>query len=223
MGAKWMQLDEAEISAIPHIELGEYCYYFLTRVSGGFSASTGNNRIDNFKKPLDKFADRPDVLRHKWREVDAFASDLSALLTDTLSGVASQFDVALVPVNTSRPWEDDFHDPRLILLCERAAARSNGVRVANVMQSKRVVWSSHTGGPRDLDSARENLQFLGFGDQIPDVAILVDDVLVTGSHYAVCRDAIRQAYPNVLVMGAFLCLHRSDYVDYRSFGIEYRG
>ena len=185
--------------------------------------SGANGRIDNFKKPLDRFYNRPDVLSYKWGEVDAFARDLTLLLTNDLAPIVSQYDVALVPLNTSRPRDDQFHDTRLIRLCEKTSDLLNGiVRVADVMCSKHIIQPSHTGGPRDLDALRDNLQFSGFGNRVPDVTILVDDVLVKGTHYAVCRDAIHEAYPDVLVIGAFLSLHRSDYVDYKSYGIEYQ-
>lgn len=217
---RWMQLDEAEIRAIPYVGPDEYCYYYLTRVSGGYSASDANGRISDFKKPLDRFWNRPDVLRYKWSEVEAFARDLSLLLTGELSSIVSRYDVALVPVNTSRPWDDAYHDPRLVRLCERTAELAGNVRAANVMRSRNRIQSSSSGGSRDVEVLRANLDFLGFGENVPDAAILVDDVLTTGAHYAACRDAIRERYPNVLVIGAFLSIHRSDYVNYEYYGIR---
>lgn len=221
---QWMQLDAIELRAIPYIGPGEYCYYYLERKNGGYSASAANNRIDDFKKPLDRFANRPDVLKYKWYEVNAFAEDLSRLLTGMLSPIVSKYDVALVPINTSRPQTDPYHDPRLVQLCDKAASLTgNGIRSVDIMHSRARIQPAHEGGSRDLDDLRANLDFLGFGDHIPNVAILVDDVLTKGAHYAVCRDAIRERYPQVLVIGAFLSLHRSDRVDYQSYGIDYRG
>lgn len=222
-GQQWMQLDEAEIRAIPYIRLGEYCYYYLTRINGDYRASAANNRISNFKKRLDYYNDRQDVLWYKQQEIKAFARDLSRLLTGKLLSVVSNYDVALVPINTSRPWEDEYHDSRLIQLCDMAAEIVGGVRVANVMRSRSYLKPAHTGGTRDYRELRENLDFVGFGNAVPDVAILVDDVLTTGVHYAVCRDEIRMRCPTVQVIGAFLSLQRSEHVNYNAYGIRRDG
>lgn len=219
---KWTQLDWVELRAIPNISAWDYCYYYLIRTSGGFGASVANSRIHDFKKPLDRFGNRPDVMRYKNREIDAFALDLSELLKEQLEQYVMSYDVALVPINTSRPWGDPFYDDRLVRLCEKASDITGNVRVANVMNSKAYIQASHEGGPRDYDTLMDNLEFLGFGNHIPNVAILVDDVLTKGTHYAVCKSAIRSRYPETLVMGAFLSLHRSDFIDYGSYGIEYQ-
>lgn len=217
-----MQIDAIELQAIPYIDASDYCYYYLNRTSGGYRASQANSRIHDFKKPLDRFAGRPDVLRYKYGEVESFAWDLSELLKGQIAPIASDNDVALVPINTSRPWDDEYYDDRLVRLCVRAAEIAGNVRVANVMNSRSHILASHEGGPRDYETLRNNLEFQGFGSRVPSVAILVDDVLTTGTHYAVCHDAIHLRYPRTLVMGAFLSIHRSDYVDYGSYGIEYQ-
>lgn len=122
---------------------------------------------------------------------------------------------------TSSPVDDEFYDDRLVRLCEKAAEINRSVRVADVLHSKKRLSPSHQGGPRDVETITDNLSFKGFGNEIPDVVILVDDVLTTGAHYVSCRNVIRRNYPGVLLIGAFLCIHRSDYVDYAALGIDY--
>lgn len=72
-GYKWTRIDEIEMRALPLLGEGDTCYYFLNRVSGGFRASSTNDRIDDFKKSLRDFSGRPDVLRYKEDEIDRFA------------------------------------------------------------------------------------------------------------------------------------------------------
>lgn len=121
-------------------------------MSGSYRVSDANNRIDNFKKPLERFATRPDVLRYKYEEVDNFSRDLADLIGGQHVSIADSYDVALVPINTSRPWNDQYYDNRLELLCENAAGIAGNVRFVNVMNSKERIQASHAGGPRDYDT-----------------------------------------------------------------------
>lgn len=219
---QWQVIDELEVQALPFIDVTDHCFYYLNRSSGGYSASHANSRINDFKKPLDRFANRPDVLWYKEYEIDAFAQDLSKLLTGELSQFCQAYDVALVPINTSRPLSDEYYDDRLVRLCSKTVELVGNVRLIDCMHSRQRIQSAHEGGPRDYDTLSANLEFNGFGSKIPDVVILVDDVLTQGVHYAVCRDAIRSTYVGgVLIVGAFLSIHRSMYIGYESYGISY--
>lgn len=218
---QWSTIDASELCALPQLGPDDHCYYFLDRTNGTYQASYANDRIDNFKKDLKRWHDRPDVLKYKWRAIDEFARDLADLFGGELRGIVGQFDLALVPMPTSIAPTEPFYDDRLVRLCERTATIVGNIRVADVLHARAGTQSAHKGGTRDVRTIAANLVFDGFGRNIPEVVVLVDDVLTTGSHYVACRDAINSAYPGILVLGAFLSIHRSRFVDYEALGISF--
>lgn len=216
----WTIIDELEMRALPNINDQDLCFYYLNRTSGGFSASVANDLIDDFKKDVARFRNNSYVMGYKQRAIKTIAEALSNFVVDTLgSALAAGQSVSLVPMPTSLPPDHPDYDDRLVRLCE-LASNHDGVRVDDVLHARAAMVKSHLGGTRVPEIIARNIEFDGF-PTAPDYAILVDDVLTTGAHYAACRDIIRRSPKNrpAALIGAFLCIHRSDYVNYEDYGI----
>lgn len=119
---------------------------------------------------------------------------------------------ALVPVPTHRPKSHEFYDPRLADLCADVASGVDGLWLEDAFDMRRVVEPAHAGGARDPRALGRDISFSGFS-RAPRLVVLVDDVLTRESHFVACRDLIRERYPGVSVIGVFLAIHRSDFVE----------
>lgn len=219
-GKSWTRIDAALARKLL-IGPDDFCYYYLVRTPGGYDASSANSMIANFKKDLERFGKRPEVMRYK----DQAIEDLSCALGDFLNGPYMQTlamaaaPALLVPMPTSIPRTHEFYDYRLDALCDKAALQTRGINARRAFDVRYRMESSHTGGTRSISDLRGAITFSGFS-QVPGMVILVDDVITTGSHYVVCRDLVRARYPNTLVIGLFLAIHRSDKIDYGSVGLH---
>jgi len=62
---------------------------------------------------------------------------------------------------------------------------------------------------RDPAVIRQHLEWRGFGENVPDNVILVDDVITSGGHFRACVEMIRENHPTTNVVGAFWAAHIS--------------
>lgn len=218
-GKNWTFIDKFERRALV-LDDSDVCYYYLVRTSGGFTESEANSRVANFKKKPEEWKHNPTVWRYKIAEIARFADDVVTLLSrDDFRLMLNSFsNVAITPMPTSKPKNHKHYDSRLDDMCNLICNRISCVHLEDVFDIKHEVPPAHRGGSRNITDLCLNMEFGGFYE-LNDLVILVDDVLTTGSHYVACRDMIRSNYPNVRIMGLFLAIHRSDYVDYDSFGI----
>lgn len=199
-----MLLDESDV-----------CFYYLVRTNGGFSESVANSRIDNFKKKPEKYKDNPTVWKYKISEIQNFSLDVARLLNgpDFKRTISSFGGAALIPIPTSKPKSSENYDTRLINLCRSVTIKVPNVWIDDVFDVTRQVKPSHEGGSRQVDFLKNVITF-GELSRETGLVILIDDVITKGTHYVACRDLIREKYPEISIIGVFLAIHKSDYVDY---------
>ena len=214
----WTYIDETERRALL-LDDSDMCFYYLVRTSGGWSASDANSRIDDFKKPV---TSSRAALRYKDEEIARFADDVAGLMrTQGFRRLIGNYGpAALVPMPTSSPKGSPGYDARLARLCEAVAGSAEGLYVMDVFDMKAGVTPSHAGGTRNASFLKDAMAIDTRGKALPKIVILVDDVITTGSHYVACRDLIYEESPESVVIGVFLALHRSDWVDYEALGID---
>ncbi len=212
-GKEWIRVDKLLRNYLL-IDDTDICFYYLLRTSGGFLASEANNRIDNFKKKPSLCAINPSVASYKEEAIKEFADDVLRLLDGgKFRSLIDSFGATLVPIPTSKPRNHEEYDSRLEDLCSIVAERMNNVFVENSFDMIKAVRPSHEGGIRQVDFLKDSISFNGL--TFPSsLIILVDDVLLTGSHYLACKQLIKEKYPDALIVGVFLAFHKSDHVDY---------
>lgn len=210
----WTQVG-AQLASVLELDEGDLCFYCLVRTPGGFAASEENGLVADFKLDPARFRHRPEVWRHKKAAAEAFAGAVARLLgREDFQGTLRLFGgAAIAPVPTHRPKSHEFYDSRLADLCADVASGVDGLWLEDAFDMLRVVEPAHAGGSRDSRELGRDIAFSGFS-RTPRLVVLVDDVLTRGSHFVACRDLIRERYPGVPVVGVFLAIHRSDFVEY---------
>lgn len=216
---EWTFVDEVARRTLI-LEESDICYYYLVRTSEGYNASTANSRIENFKKKPERFRDNASVWRYKLDEIERFAADVCDLLArpDFENMLSHLRRPVIAPIPPSKARSHEFYDSRMEDLCKKIAESNGRIEFENPFSMRDNVTPMHEGGTREVDYLKRKLMFSGFS-MPPDLVILIDDVLLKGTHYVACRDIIRGVYPAVPIIGLFLSIHKSDWVDYESMGV----
>ncbi len=197
MGSKLHKLD-LELHARPHIKEDDKCYYFMEKEAEGYTASTANNLINNFKKPVDRRGKSEWV--YKERAIKVFTGDLCDL------NLSHPYTV--IPAPTSKPRGHADWDDRLDKVVEGFALCKDDVVIEKALDTAIVLIPAHLGGSRNIDDIKSHTVWNGIGDLKGDTVILVDDVLTTGSHFKAWKEFIMQNDPRVKnVIGLFWTLH----------------
>lgn len=197
MGSKLHNID-LELHPREHILKEDRCYYFMEKEAEGYTKSTANNLINNFKKPVDRRG-KPEW-EYKERSIKVFTGDLCDLKLS--------HPYTVIPAPTSKPRGHADWDDRLDKVVEGFALCKDEVVIEKALDTATVLTPAHLGGSRDIDDIKSHTVWNGIGDLKGDTVILVDDVLTTGSHFKAWKEFIMQNDPRVKnVIGLFWTLH----------------
>jgi predicted amidophosphoribosyltransferase len=154
--------------------------------------------ILNLKKSPDRRG------RPEWRFKEQAIAQVAAELRAAMDPRALARSL-LVPVPPSRAPGDPLHDDRMLQVAG-LLARSSGAVVADLLQPRVSTTPLHLRDDRrDLDQLRANLRLVEPAPELqPSRIFVLDDVLTTGAHFRVAKDALCSAYPGVAVIGLFV-------------------
>lgn len=203
----WTLIDRVAMVEREHLNESDLCFYYMTRDSRGYMASEANSLITDFKHDPVRFANNPTVMEYKRAAIEQLAGYVSKFFMDRAHVFAGS-TVNLVPMPTSIPRSDDCRDDRLDDLCKIVSESVPFVNYKPVVDIVTKVTPAHISGDRDYMTLRRNTHWVSNEDLDGSTVVLLDDVLTTGVHYAVCRDGFRRRYGNGITMiGLFLALH----------------
>lgn len=207
----WTLVDPIAKSDRPNLLNDDVCFYFMTRDSRGFMASQANDLMNDFKKDVERFADRRDVLAYKDDAIRRCARYVASFFEER-KGYFDGLPVSLVPMPTSIPKRTQGWDYRLDALCKLVSNEVPWVRYEPVLDIKGRVTPSHAGGTRDVEILENMIEMTGPISSAPlgGWVVLFDDILTTGAHYAACRNLLGKKYGsrcNYSLIGLFLALH----------------
>lgn len=211
-GGSWTMVDA--LNRPTRLGPDDIClYYYVYTPRAGYGHSEANQVVLNYKIPQggpSGLRARPQRGYYKDLAIGEYARALSRLLPLLPHGDR----IALVPMPTSRPPTDPDYDDRNVRVCERAAALcaetcpDTDVMVCRNIETVREADPSHMGGTRDPAVVRRSLGRVGTSSAACDPVILVDDVLVSGAHFAAAKGLLVETGCRARIYGLFLA--RSD-------------
>lgn len=193
-----------------HISADDECYYLVNYVSNhGFSYSTENELIFNFKKKIERKG-QPDW-KYKLIAIETFARMLCEIDFSTLFGQK----YFLIPVPPSKCKTDPLYDDRVVQVLQRVFPKSSIVELINQTNSTPEYHNNEN--KRDIDEIKNNYTINNellpkIDDDIP-LFVIFDDVLTTGAHYIAIKQKIKEVFPISRVVGLFLARRQIIYED----------
>lgn len=201
----WTRIDQSDAGLHPDL-YSTPCFYYLIHTDEGFIVPS-NQKIINFKIKPEELERNPSRKYWKNLAIAEFSQAVSHWLKSNSHAIEVWENVALIPMPTSRPRSHQYYDTRLVQLCNGALEDNGIARVEDVFDLTQALTPAHEGGPRDFETLRNNLVL--FEPTSPlKVVILIDDILTSGSHFSACSSALREAFPEIAIIGLFLARHK---------------
>ena len=210
---EWQRIDELWMAGRGNLTEDDLCFFYFVRDDRGFSASHDNDVMCNFKHDPVRYPPGTRANDYKMRAIEECAGHIASFL-NTNRDAFQGLDVVLVPMPTSQPRGSELFDGRIDIACKKARCLAPWVKVCKALDVSSSLEKSHLGGTRDVDLLSKSISCLPIPSSVvPTLAILVDDVLTTGAHYAACKRVMRAVNPEVDTMGLFLSIHvrENDY------------
>lgn len=174
------------------------CYYFMEKESEGYTKSSANNLINNFKKPVDRRG-RPEWT-YKENAIKVFIDDLCII------NFVKPYTI--IPAPTSKPRGHQDWDNRLDEVTKGLGERNSHLNIEKALDTSEVLTPAHLNGSRDIDFIKSKTVWNGITNLESDTVILIDDVLTTGAHFKAWKEFIMENDPRVKnVIGLFWALH----------------
>lgn len=200
-------VDEAVRDEYRYIEDGDSCFYIWERMSQLWKP--GSERPDYTQYPVNGLISNLQILpslrstqprRYYWKEraIAYAASALAALIPEVWREGAT-----FVPIPPSKPTNDPEYDDRLLVVLKAVRPKLRDIRPLIVLDEDCGFDSRQKG----LSPAEREEHYSIDEDYVapePDVVILFDDVLTTGSHYKAIESVVRDRFPQLTVLGLFL-------------------
>ncbi|SOD42414.1 hypothetical protein [Nitrosovibrio sp. Nv4] len=189
---------------------GDKCYFHGEYTAGeGFAYSETNQLIINFKKEVDRKG------RPEWRYKEQAIAKAAQIFRAALSPNAFE-SVTFVPIPPSKKKTDPLYDDRLLRMLQSMCAgyKSDIRELVIQLESKSPSHDQTTGRPPP-DELAENYRIdQSIVNPIPTVALIIDDVLTTGSHFKAVQKVIHAEMPHVQTLGLFIARRVPKSVDF---------
>ncbi len=199
MPQRLLRIDDLVRGQHTYLEEEDVCYYLREYTAHtGYSHSETNNLISNFKKKMDKRGSAQ--WRYKGQAIDRVAADFRACLPRELLE-----EWTLVPIPPSKAKTDPLYDDRMSQVLAKMSMGYD-VDIRELVTLDESMEASHTTTNRlPPNELKEHLSIdEEHSDPEPNVIILFDDVLTTGSHFKACKALLEERFPNAEIAGMFV-------------------
>jgi len=195
-----LKIDELVISEHYYLKVGDECYYFMEYESGaGFSASTANSLISNFKKS-NSFKGQSS-----WKYKGHAISKIAGVFTESLADFIDFDSATLVPMPPSKIKSNPDHDDRMLKALNQWNLHCNG-KVRELILLREDMDAVHESAKRATPSELKENMFINekLTSDLDEKIFLFDDVVTTGAHFVACRDLLLDRFPDKEVVGIFV-------------------
>jgi predicted amidophosphoribosyltransferase len=166
-------------------------------VGGGYDASPANQLMHNFKMKMEY----KGLPRFKYKGIAL--NEVASMYNQQLPNIIDFVNTTLVPVPPSLCKADPNYDDRLIRLLELINAPNKDVR--ELLYLDQNIPTAHLHNNRNVNDIMQHLivnhQLI---NNVRNTICLFDDTVVTGSHFAACRNELANAIPGKTMMGVFI-------------------
>lgn len=213
----WTEVDGLDMPA--GLRPDDYCcYYYVYTPHAGFQHSRANQEVLNYKIPIGGetgLRARPQRAPYKDGAIRSYASSIVDFLSSrhlkadgrALADLGER--VGLVPVPPSMAAGEADYDDRNVRACS-LVCEETGARLCRDIETVSSLAAAHAGGPRDLGTLLDSLGRVDDGANGCDIVFVVDDVLVTGTHYVACKTLLESTGCSGFIGGLFLARAQYD-------------
>jgi len=179
------------------LDENDFCLYAREYTpNAGYQESQTNDLILNFKKSVERRGKRE--WQYKEEAIHRFASELSVIIGN------EEFIVA--PIPCSMCSNDPLYDPRLDQTLSLLKSQyNNQLEIIHPIIRKETVPAKHAStGRRNPSLDLQSLEWVGSeAEETPELIVLIDDVITTGSTFKACKTLIQSNIQNCKVAGIF--------------------
>jgi hypothetical protein len=192
-------IDQTNWNEYYYIGPGDDCLYIWERVSQvkgtDWNKYPTNGFISNLQIPMSCKTQNPYRFKHKRTAINHAANALSELLEKLRE--AGTF----VPVPPSKTKDDPEHDDRLMRVLKAVKPPLPDIRELILQREN---WDSKVKGRTPEDRARNFYINDNEANPEPDLILVFDDVLTTGSHFKAIKLVLGERFPAAKIYGVFL-------------------
>jgi predicted amidophosphoribosyltransferase len=195
---KLTKIDSTIISDHYYLSSADTCYFLWNYKAGvGFSAGGINQQILNFKIAVNLKGE--NRYQYKIDAIEGFANDLKKTIS---SGRLK--NCVFVPIPPSKCKKDPLHDDRMLITLQKSFGATGDIR--ELILTKKSIPAVHNSPARPtIQNLLNNLKIDNALDtNIPDVIILVDDLITTGAHFKACKELLQSKFTDAKIVGLFI-------------------
>ena len=192
-----------------YLTADDACYFIGEYTARqGYSYSTTNNLILNFKKSVDR-RHRPE-----WRYKEQAIQTVAAAFRRALRPEALD-RLTFVPIPPSREVDDPLYDDRLtrMLHAIRPVPRLD---IRELIIQTRSTAAAHGSDVRPRSEEIKALYRLDetLTEPVPRTVALIDDLLTAGAHFRAAKSVLSARFQNVTILGLFIARRAPDTCDF---------
>lgn len=200
----WTKVDALDLPS--NLTFEDTCLFYLRYTPRhGYQDSEANQIVLNYKIPIQKLRENPYRQRYKDEANDYYAKAIVQLISTLAvnSIPISRYKVGVLPIPPSKAPNDPDYDNRTLRTAQNVCNRT-GFTLCEDIETASSIVASHSGGTRNPDTIKQTLHRTSNAANTCDWVFLVDDVLVSGAHFAAVKTLLQETGFCGGIIGLFL-------------------
>ncbi len=193
------RIDDLTRSDHHYLTEADECYFLGEYTArAGYSYSSTNHLIFNFKKAMDRRG------LPEWRYKGRAINQAAGAFRDGLMPTAFRI-LTFVPIPPSRTRSDPLYDDRLMKML-RAIQPDLALDIRELILQTQNTNAAHTPGPRPTPANLQRIYRIdeSLSQTPPQIIAIVDDVITAGAHFRAVKTVLSVRFPGVQIIGLFI-------------------